>query len=48
MSGSFFVYILASKKNGVTNDLARRMTEHKAKLVPGLHPTIWRRSAGVF
>ena len=40
MGGSFFVYILASKKNGtlyvgVTNDLARRMTEHKAKLVPG-------------
>ena len=40
MSGSFFVYILASKRNGtlyvgVTNDLARRMSEHKAKLVPG-------------
>jgi putative endonuclease len=40
MSGSFFVYILASKQNGtlyvgVTSDLARRMTEHKAKLVPG-------------
>jgi putative endonuclease len=37
---SFFVYILASGPNGtlyvgVTNDLARRMTEHKAKLVPG-------------
>jgi putative endonuclease len=34
------VYILASKLNGtlyvgVTNDLARRMSEHKAKLVPG-------------
>jgi putative endonuclease len=40
MSGSFFVYILANKRNGtlyvgVTNDLARRMFEHKAKLVPG-------------
>ena len=36
----FFVYILASKRNGtlyvgVTNDLVRRMTAHKAKLVPG-------------
>ncbi len=40
MRGPFFVYILASRKNGalyvgVTNDLARRMTEHKARLVPG-------------
>jgi putative endonuclease len=37
---AFFVYILASKKNGtsyvgVTNDLVRRLLEHKAKLVPG-------------
>ena len=36
----FFVYILASKRNGtlcvgVTNDLARRMMEHKGKFVPG-------------
>jgi len=36
----YFVYILASKRNGtlyvcVTNDLARRMTAHKAKLIPG-------------
>jgi putative endonuclease len=36
----FFVYILASKRNGtlylgVTNNLARRISEHKAKLVPG-------------
>ena len=40
MAGSYFVYILASQRNGtlyvgVTNDLARRMSEHKAKLVPG-------------
>ena len=36
----FFVYILASERNGtlyvgVTSNLARRMSEHKAKLVPG-------------
>jgi putative endonuclease len=40
MSGSYFVYILASRCNGtlyvgVTNDLVRRMSEHKGKLVPG-------------
>jgi len=40
MNGPFFVYILASQRNGtlyvgVTNDLARRMSEHKARLVPG-------------
>jgi putative endonuclease len=40
MGGPFFVYILASKRNGtlyvgVTNNLARRMSEHKGKLVPG-------------
>jgi putative endonuclease len=40
MDVSCFVYILASKRNGtlyvgVTNDFARRMLEHKAKLVPG-------------
>ena len=40
MHTSFFVYILANKKNGtlyvgVTNNLARRIAEHRAKLVPG-------------
>ena len=40
MTRSFFVYILASRRNGtlyvgVTNDLARRMSEHKSKLVSG-------------
>jgi putative endonuclease len=34
------VYLLASQRNGtlyvgVTNDVTRRMSEHKAKLVPG-------------
>jgi putative endonuclease len=40
MGGPFFVYILASKRNGtlyigVTNNLAQRMMAHKRKLVPG-------------
>jgi putative endonuclease len=40
MSDRFFVYILASQRNGtrctgVTNNLSRRIAEHKAKLVPG-------------
>jgi putative endonuclease len=37
---NYFVYILASGRNGtlyvgVTNDLGRRLGEHKEKLVPG-------------
>ncbi len=44
MDATFFVYILASKRNGtlyvgVTNNLARRIAEHKAKLVPGFTRT---------
>ncbi len=40
MSRNFFVYILTNRRNGtlyvgVTNDLTRRISEHKAKLVPG-------------
>ena len=40
MDAAFFVHILASKPNGtlyvgVTNNLARRLSEHKGKLVPG-------------
>src|SRR5664279_114413 len=40
MDAAFFVYILASKPNGtlyvgVTNNLVRRLTVHKARLVPG-------------
>jgi putative endonuclease len=37
---SYFVYMLASKRNGtlytgVTNDLARRASEHRDRQVPG-------------
>ena len=40
MSKTYFVYILASRRNGtlyigVTNDLPRRMEQHKARAVPG-------------
>lgn len=37
---SYFVYILTNKNNkvlyvGITNNLQRRIYEHKAKLIPG-------------
>jgi len=40
MSKRYFVYILANTRRGVlyvgvTNDLSRRVFEHKSKLVPG-------------
>jgi len=40
MNTMVFVYILANKPRGVlyvgvTNDLSRRLTEHRAKLIPG-------------
>jgi putative endonuclease len=40
MIDCYFVYIVASRRNGtlyigVTNDLVRRIGEHKARLVPG-------------
>ena len=40
MDGRFFVYILASRYKGtlyvgITNDLSRRMGEHKSGVVPG-------------
>jgi len=40
MPNTYYVYILASKRNGtlyigVTNDLVRRLGEHRDGLVPG-------------
>jgi putative endonuclease len=44
MRRRYFVYILASRRNGtlyvgVTNDLSRRIGEHKAGVVPGFTKT---------
>ena len=44
MNRRFFVYILSNRRRGVlyvglTNDLIRRLSEHKAKLVPGFTKT---------
>ncbi len=44
MSKTYYVYILASKRNGtlyigITNDLVRRAWEHREKMVPGFTKT---------
>ncbi len=44
MDRQYFVYILANRPRGVlyvgvTNNLIRRLAEHKAKLVPGFTET---------
>jgi len=44
MSKTYYVYILASKRNGtlyigVTNDLAGRVWEHREGLIPGFTKT---------
>ncbi len=44
MSKTYYVYILASKRNGtlyigVTNNLARRVWEHQEAMVPGFTKT---------
>ena len=44
LTKTYFVYILASGRNGtlytgVTNDIVRRVWEHKQKLVPGFTRT---------
>ncbi|MBV9548063.1 MAG: GIY-YIG nuclease family protein [Alphaproteobacteria bacterium] len=54
---TYFVYILASRRNGtlytgVTNDLSRRIGEHKHNLVPGftrkygVHILVWYETHG--
>ena len=44
MNKQFFVYVLSNRRRGVlyvgvTNDLIRRLSEHKAKLAPGFTKT---------
>ena len=56
MMGAYFVYILASRRNGtlyigMTNDLVRRVWEHKQDLVAGftkkygVHRLVWFETA---
>src|SRR6266849_3562767 len=49
---AYYVYLLASKKYGtlylgVTNDVVRRVYEHKSKAVRGFHHAIRRRQVGL-
>jgi putative endonuclease len=57
MEKTYFVYMLASRRNGtlyigVTNDLARRTNEHKAKQARGftspynVHSLVWYEAYG--
>jgi putative endonuclease len=52
MSKTYYVYMLASRRNGtlylgVTNDLSRRVYEHKTNALPGftsrysVHMLVW-------
>jgi putative endonuclease len=51
MGRQFYVYILASRKHGtlyigITNDLIRRVHEHKLKLVRLRQ--VWHKQTGLF
>ena len=39
MSKNYYIYILTNKPNGVTNDIIRRIFEHKNHLVKGFTST---------
>jgi putative endonuclease len=50
---NFYVYILASRIGGtlyirVTNDLIRRVAEHRLKLSKGFHEEIYGRQTRLF
>ncbi len=45
MDKLYFVYIMTNKYNtvfytGVTNDLRRRVYQHKEKIIKGFHPKV--------